>query len=120
MLDVHTFVKDKGGDPDIIRDSQKRRFHSVEVVDEVIALYDNWVKRMFDLHSILLCFTVLEKNSMTCVWLIIVLLTYRWSSVVDSRPRPSTSSDSSDSCNSLDSPNHLVHFVKWNRILPAR
>lgn len=44
-LDVHLFIKDKGGDPDAIRESQKKRYHSVEVVDEVIAMYDAWVKR---------------------------------------------------------------------------
>lgn len=53
MLDSHLFIKDKGGDPDLIRESQKKRFHNVEVVDEVIALYDNWVKRELVLYFIL-------------------------------------------------------------------
>lgn len=44
-LDVHLFIKDKGGDPNVIRESQKKRNHSVEVVDEVIVLYEEWVKR---------------------------------------------------------------------------
>jgi seryl-tRNA synthetase len=44
-LDVLTFISDKGGDPEAIRDSQRKRGHSVEVVDEVIAMYSDWVKR---------------------------------------------------------------------------
>jgi seryl-tRNA synthetase len=44
-LDVHMFIKEKGGDPDAIRESQKKRNNSVEVVDEVIALYEEWVRR---------------------------------------------------------------------------
>ena len=45
-LDIHLFIKDKGGDPEIIRESQRKRGHSVEVVDEVIAMYEEWVKRV--------------------------------------------------------------------------
>lgn len=44
-LDIHLFIKDKGGDPDAIRESQRKRHLPVEVVDEVIALYEEWVKR---------------------------------------------------------------------------
>jgi seryl-tRNA synthetase len=44
-LDVHMFIKDKGGDPESIKDSQKKRYLSVEVVDQVIALYEEWVRR---------------------------------------------------------------------------
>jgi seryl-tRNA synthetase len=46
-LDVHMFIKEKGGDPDAIRESEKKRYHSVEIVDEVIALYEEWVKREY-------------------------------------------------------------------------
>ncbi len=33
---------EKGGDPEIVRESQRRRFHKVEVVDEIIALDQEW------------------------------------------------------------------------------
>jgi seryl-tRNA synthetase len=46
-LDVHMFIKEKGGDPDAIRESEKKRYHSIEIVDEVIALYEEWVKREY-------------------------------------------------------------------------
>lgn len=40
-LDVIDFIKEKGGDPERIRESQRRRNASVEAVDEVIALYED-------------------------------------------------------------------------------
>jgi seryl-tRNA synthetase len=41
MLDVNDFIKERGGDPDKIRDSQRRRYAPVEVVDEIIALFED-------------------------------------------------------------------------------
>lgn len=41
MLDVVDFIKERGGNPDQIRQSQKRRYAPEEAVDEVIALYDD-------------------------------------------------------------------------------
>ena len=41
MLDVLDFVVEKGGNPELIRESQRRRYAPVEVVDEVIALYED-------------------------------------------------------------------------------
>jgi len=41
MLDVIDFITERGGDPEKIRESQRRRFSKVEVVDEVIALYED-------------------------------------------------------------------------------
>ncbi|PHH83542.1 hypothetical protein CDD82_7583 [Ophiocordyceps australis] len=41
MLDVVDFIKERGGDPEKIRESQRRRNASVEVVDEVIALFED-------------------------------------------------------------------------------
>lgn len=41
MLDVNDFIADRGGNPEKIRDSQRRRHASVEIVDEVIALFDD-------------------------------------------------------------------------------
>ena len=44
-LDVTSFMTEKGGNPEAIRESQRRRGHPVEAVDEVIKLYSEWVKR---------------------------------------------------------------------------
>lgn len=41
MLDVIDFIIERGGDPDKIRESQKKRHAPVEVVDEVIALFED-------------------------------------------------------------------------------
>jgi seryl-tRNA synthetase len=43
-LDVTTFIDNKGGNSQEIRESQRKRGHSVEVVDEVIQMYHDWVK----------------------------------------------------------------------------
>lgn len=45
-LDVLHFIDNKGGNAQEIRESQKKRGLSVEVVDEVIQMYADWVKRM--------------------------------------------------------------------------
>jgi seryl-tRNA synthetase len=43
-LDVTSFIDGKGGNSEAIRESQRKRGHSVEVVDEVIQMYQDWVK----------------------------------------------------------------------------
>jgi seryl-tRNA synthetase len=43
-LDVTSFIDSKGGNSEAIRESQRKRGHSVEVVDEVIQMYQDWVK----------------------------------------------------------------------------
>jgi seryl-tRNA synthetase len=52
MLDINLFFKDKGGDPELVRESQRRRGAPVEAVDEVIALYDEWRRVRFDLDQL--------------------------------------------------------------------
>lgn len=51
-LDVLEFIAEKGGNPDAIRESQRKRGHSVELVDEVIALYADWIKIDFELNQL--------------------------------------------------------------------
>ncbi|KAL6849730.1 Cytosolic seryl-tRNA synthetase [Amphichorda felina] len=41
MLDIIDFIKERGGDPEKIRESQRRRNAPVEVVDEIIALWED-------------------------------------------------------------------------------
>jgi seryl-tRNA synthetase len=40
MLDLADFISDRGGNPNKIKESQRKRFAPEEVVDEVIALYE--------------------------------------------------------------------------------
>ncbi|KAI9346186.1 hypothetical protein BDR26DRAFT_800237 [Obelidium mucronatum] len=48
MLDINLFRVDKGGDPEIVRESQRKRFGSVEVVDEIIAMDNDWKAAKFN------------------------------------------------------------------------
>jgi Seryl-tRNA synthetase N-terminal domain len=57
MLDINLFRAEKGFDPEIVRESQRRRFASVEIVDEIINLDKEWRQR-------------------TLFWIIFVLFAY--------------------------------------------
>eukprot|EP00249_Psilotum_nudum_P013410 c24313_g1_i1 orf=192-1334(+) len=52
MLDINLFRKEKGGNPEIIRESQRRRFASVELVDEIIQLDATWRQRQHEVEQI--------------------------------------------------------------------
>ena len=45
MLDINLLIEDRGGNPEMVKESQKRRGGSVEVVDEIIAEYKEWTVR---------------------------------------------------------------------------
>lgn len=47
-LDIALFREDKGGNPDLVRESQRRRYESVELVDEVIQKDKEWRDGMYD------------------------------------------------------------------------
>ena len=42
MLDIVLFRVDQGGNPDLVRESQRRRYADVSLVDKVIAVDDKW------------------------------------------------------------------------------
>ncbi|KAI9186096.1 hypothetical protein LWI28_013758 [Acer negundo] len=52
MLDINLFREEKGHNPEIIRESQRRRFASVEIVDEIIKLDKDWRQRQFEAENI--------------------------------------------------------------------
>ncbi|CAM8900678.1 unnamed protein product [Rhodiola kirilowii] len=52
MLDINLFREDKGGNPDAIRESQRRRYADVTLVDEVIKLDDEWRKAQYAVDQI--------------------------------------------------------------------
>lgn len=41
MIDIEDFIEERGGDPQKIRESQKLRGDSVELVDEIINLWQD-------------------------------------------------------------------------------
>nr|XP_043639847.1 serine--tRNA ligase-like [Erigeron canadensis] len=62
MLDLNLFREEKGNDPEIIRESQRKRFNNVEVVDEIIQLDKEWRQRQFELEQLKRDFIKLNKQ----------------------------------------------------------
>lgn len=52
MLDINLFREEKGGNPEKIRESQRRRFANVDLVDEVIELDKVWRQRNYLITNI--------------------------------------------------------------------
>jgi seryl-tRNA synthetase len=50
-LDVTSFIDSKGGNAEEIRESQRKRGESVELVDQIIAMYAEWVKSESSFHD---------------------------------------------------------------------
>lgn len=44
VLDIKLFRKDQGGNPDLIKESQKRRFKPTKIVDDIVELDEKWRK----------------------------------------------------------------------------
>lgn len=62
MLDINLFRAEKGFDPEIVRESQRRRFAPVEIVDEIIHLDKEWRQRQFELESLRKDFNKINKE----------------------------------------------------------
>ncbi|KAJ3687561.1 hypothetical protein LUZ61_016725 [Rhynchospora tenuis] len=58
MLDINLFRKD----PEMVRESQRRRFASVEIVDEIINLDEEWRKGQFKLESLRNVFNEINRE----------------------------------------------------------
>ncbi|ENH75186.1 Seryl-tRNA synthetase, cytoplasmic [Fusarium oxysporum f. sp. cubense race 1] len=52
MLDIEDFIEERGGNPEKIRESQRRRHAPVELVDEVIALWQDARKTQYGVTQI--------------------------------------------------------------------
>lgn len=44
VLDINYFRKEKGGDPEKIKENQRKRFKDDKVVDKIIELDETWRK----------------------------------------------------------------------------
>lgn len=62
MLDINAFLAEKGGEPDKIKASQKKRGAPVEIVDEIILDYKDWTKIRFDLDALNKKLNALQKQ----------------------------------------------------------
>ncbi|KAH6889230.1 hypothetical protein B0T10DRAFT_48873 [Thelonectria olida] len=52
MLDIEDFIEERGGNPEKIRESQRRRHESVELVDVVIAMWQDARKAQYEVMQI--------------------------------------------------------------------
>lgn len=51
MLDLDLFRTDKGGDPEIARETQRKRFKDVSLVDKLVAADSEWRKcKLLSVH----------------------------------------------------------------------
>ncbi|OAY64714.1 Serine--tRNA ligase, partial [Ananas comosus] len=62
MLDVNIFRSEKGFDPERVRESQRRRFASVDIVDEIIRLDKEWRQRQYELECLRKDFNRINKE----------------------------------------------------------
>lgn len=46
MLDINLLLEDRGGNPEAVKESQRRRGAPTEVIDEIIAEYKGWTSSM--------------------------------------------------------------------------
>lgn len=47
VLNIDLFREEKGGNPELIRESQRRRFKDPTIVDQVIRVDNEWRKSKF-------------------------------------------------------------------------
>ncbi|KYO01315.1 putative serine--tRNA ligase [Plasmodium gaboni] len=52
VLDINLFRKEKGGNPDKIKESERKRYHDESNVDKVIECDDKWRKCIFELEEL--------------------------------------------------------------------
>ena len=51
MLDIVLFREDQGGNPDLVRESQRRRYADITLVDKVIEYDSEWRKSVFPVSA---------------------------------------------------------------------
>ncbi|EFW22822.1 Cytosolic seryl-tRNA synthetase [Coccidioides posadasii str. Silveira] len=62
MLDIADLIADRGGDPKKVKESQRRRFASEELVDEVISLYEDARRTRYEASQIGSKINALQKE----------------------------------------------------------
>ncbi|CEP07036.1 hypothetical protein [Parasitella parasitica] len=48
MLDINLLLEERGGNPESVKESEKRRGRKVEIIDEIIAEYKEWTTLQFN------------------------------------------------------------------------
>lgn len=62
MLDINAFLVEKGGEPEKIKASQRKRGDPVEIVDEIIADYKTWTKARFEMEAVKKAQNLVQKE----------------------------------------------------------
>ncbi|KAJ2804751.1 Cytosolic seryl-tRNA synthetase [Coemansia furcata] len=62
MLDVNLFIAEKGGNPELIRESERRRNGKPELVDEIIGQYQDWTSARFELDALNRSINAVQKE----------------------------------------------------------
>ncbi|KAJ2812719.1 Cytosolic seryl-tRNA synthetase [Coemansia furcata] len=62
MLDVNLFIAEKGGNPELIRESERRRNGKPELVDEIIEQYQDWTSARFELDALNRSINAVQKE----------------------------------------------------------
>ncbi|KAF6162823.1 hypothetical protein GIB67_029092 [Kingdonia uniflora] len=62
MLDINLFREDKGHNPELIRESLRRRFQDISIVDDIIRLDKEWRQRQFELDNLRKEFNKINKE----------------------------------------------------------
>ncbi|KAJ1735767.1 Cytosolic seryl-tRNA synthetase [Coemansia biformis] len=62
MLDINLFQAGKGGKPELIRESQRRRGAKPEVVDEIIKKYQEWTGVKYELDEVNRAINAVQKE----------------------------------------------------------
>ena len=57
VLDLDLFRTDKGGDPELIRETQSKRFKDVSLVDKLVSTDTEWRKRKSLVSFSFCCFS---------------------------------------------------------------
>lgn len=66
VLDIELFRADKGGDPEKVRDSQRKRYKDTTLVDRVVDADNKWRKR--ELISELLLIITAASTVRRCIY----------------------------------------------------
>jgi len=61
-IDINLLRKDKGGDPDMVKKSQKERFADETLVDQVIDLDEQWRKSNYQMETLKMEFNDVNKE----------------------------------------------------------
>ncbi|KAJ2388467.1 Cytosolic seryl-tRNA synthetase [Coemansia sp. RSA 2603] len=62
MLDLTLFQAGKGGNPELIRESQRRRGGNPEIVDDIIKQYQTWTDARFELDEVNRSINAIQKD----------------------------------------------------------